>query len=289
MLARQLTWSVVVIAVVALWVAPNIQAQQALPPAPRPWTPEPAASTPGAPLTEASGSRIRVTPEAVAQSDQARAAEQQPAFKAEPPLRSSVGTWYVGVMAGANISQSDELGPPAGNSSGSTQPMGGLKVGYIYPFDREPIDQFMDETNGRGLRLAGALEAEAFYLRNETDINAAAGSRDLVTDNAYFMFNALLKAGVGRLGIYAGPGGGVAYTHATGSALNGAGGEQDDVNLAYQFMGGLEYHLPSDWTIFAEYKYLVCDGLKLDMFSQNSANFGDIEQNIFLLGLKRHF
>lgn len=286
MLAQLLRTHVLVLIGTAALGAASASAQQDLPPPPRPWNPE--GSTPttaGAPLTEASGSRIRVTPEAVAQSDQ----NTQPAFKAEPPLRGSVGSWYIGAMAGANITQDDDLGGPAGNTSGSTQPMGGLKFGYVYPFDQEPIDQFMDETNGRGVRLAGALEAEAFYVRNETDVNAAAGSRELVTDNAYFMVNALLKGAIGRLGLYAGPGGGVAYTHATGNALAGAGGEQDDVNLAYQFMGGIEYSLSSDWSLFAEYKYLVNDGLALDLFSANKADFGSIEQNIFMLGLKKGF
>jgi|GEM_PF-4365780 len=259
----------------------QLSAQQALPPAPRPWNQESASeSSAGAPLTEPAGGRIQVPPEAVAQSEQANA----PTFKAEPPLRESVGSWYFGAMAGANITQDDDLG----NTGGSTQPMGGLKFGYVYPFDQQPIDQFMDETNGRGIRLAGALETEAFYLRNETDIRSPGGSRDLVTDNAYFMINALLKGSVDRLGLYAGPGGGVAYTHATGAATAGSGNEQDDVNLAYQFIGGIEYNLPSQWTLFAEYKYLVNDGLELDLFT-GSSDFGSLEHNVFMLGLKRNF
>jgi opacity protein-like surface antigen len=273
----------VLIGTAALGVT-SASAQQPLPPPPRPWTSEGNTSTTAsAPLTEANGSRIRVTPEAVAQADQ----KNQPAFKAEPPLRGSVGSWYIGVMAGANVTQDDDLSGPAGRTSGSAQPMGGLKFGYVYPFDREPIDQFMDETHGRGIRLAGALETEAFYLRNETNVNAAAGSRELVTDNAYFMLNALLKGAIGRLGLYAGPGGGVAYTHASGNAV--AGGKKDDVNLAYQFMGGIEYSLSSDWSLFAEYKYLVNDGLTLDLFSANKAKFGSLEQNVFMLGLKKGF
>lgn len=273
-------------AMVVMGVVAQSQAQQELPPPPRPWTSQESTSAPGAPLTEARGSRLQVTPEAAAQAEQYRNAEK-PAFKAEPPLRSSVGSWYLGAMAGANVAQDDDLGGAAGRSSGSVQAMGGLKFGYVYPFDSEPIDQFMDETHGRGVRLAGALEAEAFYLRNEADITAAGVSRDLETNNAFFMINALLKGAIGRLGLYAGPGGGLAYTSATGSAL--AGGDKDDVNLAYQFMGGIEYNLPSQWTIFAEYKYLVNDGLRLDLFSQNGADFGSLEQNIILLGLKRNF
>lgn len=259
------------------------QAQQTVPPPPRPWNPEAAQTTSGAPLTEANGSRLQVTPEAVAQSQQS----QQPAFKAEPPLRDNIGTFYVGGFAGANITQDDDLGGAAGTTSGSAQPMGGFKFGYVYPFDQEPIDQFMDETNGRGVRLAGALELEAFYLRNETDVTSGGISRDFTTDNGYFMVNAFLKAAIGKFGLYAGPGGGVVYTHATGDALGG--GEQDNVSLAYQFIGGAEYNFAPQWSLFGEYKYLVNDGLELDLFSQNGADFGSLEQNIFLIGLKRSF
>jgi opacity protein-like surface antigen len=262
------------------------------PPAPRPWNSQaaPVSSesspyTPGgsAPMTEANGSRLRVTDSAVQQSQGAPA---QPQFKNEAPLRESRGTFYVGGMVGINVAQSDDINQAGTNVDGGVAPMGGLKFGYVYPFDSEPIDQFMDETHGDGVRLAGALELEAFYVRNDADIQTSTNSGEFNLDSGYFMVNALLKGRYRKFGVYAGPGVGLAYTHASGSGLAGS---QDDANLAYQFLGGLEYECSPQWSVFAEYKWLVNDGLNLNVAGNTGVDFGAFNQNLFMLGLKRSF
>lgn len=271
--------SCIVLSLAACVAAVPLMAAEMLPPAPRPWNEGSAAAAPApgtstAPMTEANGSRLRVTDEAVRQSQ----AEKQPNFRNEAPLRNSLGSTYVGAMVGLNFAQDSDLD----GVDGSVNPGGGLKLGYVFPFDSEPIDQFMDETRGSGVRLAGALEVEAFYVRNEVDL----GGSDFTLDVGYFMLNALLKGNIGKFTLYAGPGVGLAYSHASGGALTS---DEDQASLAYQMIGGLEYAFAPDWSLFAEYKWLVADGVDVDLVGNPSADLGAFEQNLLMFGVKRSF
>jgi opacity protein-like surface antigen len=251
----------------------------AAPPAPRPWNGQTQESTSNAPMTEANGSRLRVSDKAVED------AEPKPRFASEAPLRKEAG-YYLGVSAGMNFAQSDEIDTPGVGSSGSLAPVGGFKLGYVYPFDDEPIDQFKDETGGIGLRLAGALEVEAFYLRNESDFESPIGTREFTLDAGYFMLNAFLKARVSQFTFYGGPGVGLAWTHASGNALVG---DQDDAYLAFQAVGGVEYLFNPDWSVFTEYKWLVTNDFSLKTVGNGNTDFGMYQQNLISFGVKRHF
>ncbi|MDX6766717.1 MAG: outer membrane beta-barrel protein [Candidatus Methylacidiphilales bacterium] len=263
----------------------SLEAQQvAPPPAPRPWhadtAPTPTTST-SEPKTEPNGSRLKVSSAAAEEAE----AAQKPRFNVDAPLRDRSG-YYIGASLGANIAQDNDVNAPGLSLSGDIAPVGGLKLGYVYPFDNEPIEQFQTETGGIGLRLAGALEAEVFYLRNESEATIGGVARDFSIDAGYFMFNAFLKAKVGKAGFYAGPGVGIALTHTSGSAING---DQDEANLAYQMVGGAEYLFHPDWAVFAEYKWLITDDFDLDMNGAGQTDFGMFEQHLFSLGIKRLF
>jgi len=257
------------------------------PPAPRPWngqaqptsTAPTGSATSSSPKTEANGSRLRVTDEAVEE------ARPKPKFASEAPLRDQ-SRGYIGISAGMNFAQGDDINTPGITNSSNLAPVGGIKLGYVYPFDTEPIDQFRDETRGFGLRLAGGLEAEAFYLGNDSEFTTGGVSQDFNLDAGYFMINAFLKARVTEFTFYAGPGVGLAWTHASGGALQG---DQDGAYLAYQMTGGIEYLLAKDWSIFSEYKWLVTDDYSVDTVGAGTANFGMFQQHLISFGLKRHF
>jgi len=257
---------------------PTSFADVAPPPAPRPWGGE-SQETTSAPMTEPNGSRLRVSDKAVEN------AEPKPRFASDAPLRNEAG-YYLGVSAGMNFAQSDEINTAGVGTSGSLAPVGGFKLGYVYPFDDEPIDQFRDETGGIGLRLAGGLEVEAFYLRNESDFSSPLGNQDFTLDAGYFMLNAFLKARVAQFTFYGGPGVGLAWTHASGSALVG---DQDDAYLAFQAVGGVEYLFNPDWSVFTEYKWLVTNDFSVNTVGNGNTDFGMFEQNLISFGVKRHF
>lgn len=257
------------------------------PPAPRPWegqasstsTTSTGSTTTTSTKTEANGSRLRVSDQA------AEEARPKPKFASEAPLRDE-SSYYIGVSAGMNFAQGDEINVTGLDQSGDLAPVGGFKLGYVYPFDSEPIDQFRDETRGEGLRLAGGLELEAFYLRNNSEYTIAGATRDFNLDAGYFMLNAFLKARVTQFTLYAGPGVGLAWTHASGNAVVG---EQDEAFLAYQMTGGVEYLFAKDWSVFTEYKWLVTDDYSVNLAGAGNTDYGMFQQHLISFGLKRHF
>lgn len=266
-----------------LWTAGSLQVVCAdAPPAPRPWSGDAVAPTNKEPMTEPNGSRLRLSDKAIEESQDP--SPEKPRFSTDAPLRDD-GGYYMGVSVGMNFAQGDDVGAPV-SVEGDLAPVGGFKLGYVYPFDAEPIDQFMDETGGIGLRLAGAMEVEAFYLRNDSEITAGGAVRDLTIDAGYFMVNAFLKARVSQFTFYAGPGVGLAWAHSSGDALTE---DQDDAFLAYQMSGGVEYLFANDWSIFTEYKWLVTDDFSVDTAAAGNTDFGMFEQNLISFGLKRHF
>ena len=231
------------------------------PPAPRPWSDSSNAVQP--PATAPDGSLLRVNP-------QARHGEPRPYIIDAQPRDEATSGYTLSAFAGVNLHQSG-----FGQQS-EVNPVGGLKFGYTWPFDDEPIEQFFTETQ-RGVRLAGGLEIEGFYVRNEFDT----GGNDVEANHAFFMLNALLKAKWSRFMIYGGPGAGMVWTE---TGATGGGGSDNSVDFAYQAIGGLDVYFDPQWSIFTEYKWLNIDGLSLGGFTA-----GRVEHHIMTLGLRHHF
>jgi opacity protein-like surface antigen len=225
----------------------------------------------------------QATPRPVAQST----------FRASAPVRTEPRTGYsVGIYGGINaVTEVDgNVRVPAVpnsilvdlNSSSNPGMTGGLKFRYTWPFDEEPIEQWRDEVGGEGFRLSGALEGELGYVAGELDGTAGATTATFDYDAFTFMVNAYLVLQAGKWRPYAGVGGG-------GAALwfDGGGTASDDaVSLAYQGILGVDYFLSSDWSLFAEYKYLVFDEIG-DLYL--SSDISEIEQHLFTLGARKHF
>jgi len=255
----------------------------ATPPAPRPIEPvsdSGSTSSTSATVTKGKDGRLQIAP----QSDNTTAQPTSTNYvlKAEP--RAPATGYSVSVMAGANLAQEDDIttfgGIPTTSNSGIA-PTGGLKFGYTWPFSDEPIDQFDMETSSvGGVRISGGLELEGLYVRNSTELNNAVGSNKLDMDMGFLMINATLQAQWGDFRIYGGPGVGLAIV-----------GTDDDTQaeLAYQILGGLDYFIAPDWSIFAEYKYLIINRLVITTPNGNT-DFGDqFGQHLLSLGLRKHF
>ena len=256
------------------------QAQFRLPPPPRPLTA--ASDTSSAPPVR------KQADAASTQSAQTPAAEQKQLSGSPTTYRSSVtprppqSGYYVGIFAGASVSQgasSLKVNNLDYNVGSELNPMGGFKFGYTWPFVDEPIDQFDAELGGPRLLLSGSLEAEAFYVRSTTRISTG----KLEMDMGFLMFNALLRAGVGKWEFYGGPGAGGFVAGTTDNVGRG----DTNASYAYQFMGGIDYNFQQDWSVFAEYKYLVTPDFTFGKGS--SVAFHDYDQNLVMLGIRRHF
>lgn len=223
--------------------------------------------------------------------------QEQPApnrpFRTQVPVRTEPLTGYsVGVYGGVNAAADADgsvLIPlvPASvrvdlDSNSDVGAAAGVKFRYTWPFDPEPIDQWKDEVGGEGFRISGALEGELGYVGGGFDGNAGAVNSSFDYDAFTFMVNAYLVFQAERWRPYAGVGGG-------GAALflsNDAAGEDETMSLAYQGILGVDYFLRSDWSLFAEYKYLVFDGIG-DVFT--SSDIDQIEQHLFMVGARKHF
>lgn len=218
-------------------------------------------------------------------------------FRAHVEERDPRTGWSVGIYGGVNVSSSTEgtlstagLALPPGSSPtisiGSGSDVGfttGLKGRYTWPFDEEPIDQFQDEVGGEGLRISGALEGEFGYVTSNIDAGTGGSSVDIEMDSFIFMVNAYLVLQAEQWRPYLGVGGGGVAVMASGSAGLGDG---DTVALAYQAIAGVDYFFKSDWSIFAEYKFLTYDGLS-SLYS--SVDIDTVENHLLLLGIRKHY
>lgn len=251
------------------------------PPAPRPMQPvsETTGSSSSATVAPGKDGRLQVS----APTDTQPAQTNSTYIMSVAPRAPMTG-YSVSVFGGASLAQEDDItnfgGLPA-NSDHEVSPMGGLKLGYVWPFSDEPIDQFEMETSRvGGVRLSGGLEVEGFYISNSTEITTPAGATTFDMDMGFLMLNATLQAQWGDFRIYGGPGVGLAII-----------GTDDDLQgeLAYQILGGLDYFITPDWSVFGEYRYLIVNRL-VATSSGGEADFGDqFGQHILSMGLRKHF
>jgi opacity protein-like surface antigen len=202
-------------------------------------------------------------------------------LKAEP--RAPLTGYNVAVFGGINVAQEGDIETFGGlptESDSEIAAQGGLKLGYIWPFSDEPLDQFELETSSvGGVKLSGGLEAEAFYVGNRTELSTSAGVTKFDMDMGFLMLNATLQAQWGKFRIYGGPGVGLAVI----------GSENDtQAELAYEILGGMNYFFAPDWSIFGEYKYLIIDHLVVTTPAGN-ADFDQFGQHLISLGLRKHF
>ena len=257
--------------VVALVLGPiAAQAQQA-PPPPRPLPP---AVNTASDLTPAQSS---------APSQSSAPAPKAVTYKTDVAPRQEVTTGYsIGVFGGMNGFQSaDKLTINGAPGSYKSSPGGvvGLKLGYTWPFDGEPIDQFDDVFTKDGLHLGAGIDLDMFWSGiwysnafNTTGLNA-----DLQTAN--FMLNPLIKFKTGRYVFSVGPSAGMAY-----ATLSADGGDQDKTVFAYGAVGELEVFVNKRISIIGDYRYMQYDGLNF-----KTINFRDLQQHIFTVGVKSYF
>ncbi|MEM9444095.1 MAG: hypothetical protein AAGA18_01970 [Verrucomicrobiota bacterium] len=220
--------------------------------------------------------------------------------------RSHKGGTYVGVFGGMSLLQ-DEFFEEDGINLAATgrlgwsgdgvTPMAGIKVGYLWPFDTEPIDQFDAELGKPSIRLSGALEFEAYYLNNEIEATFPApisGADTFILDSAVFAVNAFLVGQVKNWRFYVGPGIGVAWINISDydfgpDSVAGLEDEDDQVALAFQAIAGAEYLFDrGDWALFSEARYLGLS--EADFFSGAAAiEIEQLDQILLNVGVKKYF
>jgi opacity protein-like surface antigen len=257
-----------------------------IPPAPRPMDPTASdSSSESAVVSAGQNGRLQVTSAPVSANRVTSEAPPENRYFINPEPRKPTTGYNFSVFAGASLAREDDLtqfGGLAANSGHEVGPLGGFKLGYVWPFTDEAIEQFELETSSvGGVRLSGGLELEAFYLGSDTDITTAAGTSKVGLDMGFMMVNATLQAQWGDFRLYAGPGVGLAII----------GSENDtQAELAYQIMGGLDYFITPEWSIFGEYKYLIVNRLVVTGAAGGTADFGSqYGQHILAMGLRKHF
>ncbi|MDD5262521.1 MAG: outer membrane beta-barrel protein, partial [Methylacidiphilales bacterium] len=228
-----------------------------------------------------------------------------PEFASTVGLRKEPRTGFsFAVFGGANLFESlsgtldsQAIVPPGilttvgtkASADSTIEPVGGLKLRYDWPFDPEPIEQFSDELQGRPLHLGAALEAEAFYLGGKISANTSTQGVSTSLNSAVFMLNPLLTLQTGKWRPYIGPGVGFAYIDATG--YNNPATTQTSATqtaLAIQGEAGVDYFFVQDWSIFAEYKYLVFNNFNL-FDSPAKIDASRLDNHILTMGLRKTF
>jgi len=266
------------------------------PPPPRPMEPSTATTTTSSSeTTVSSGTNGRLQVEAPTEGTQTKQPAVNNNYLVNARPRSPATGYSVAVYGGINVATQDELESIGGvnvSSSSEIAPMVGLKFGHIWAFTDEPIEQFELETGSNGgIRLSGGLEADAFYLRNDTKINSSTNSDKVEMNMGFLMVNATLQAQWGKFRLYGGPGVGGAIINASNYGANGTPDfsyESTQVRLAFQGLGGLDYFVTPEWSIFGEYKYLLVNGLGLSN-GATEADFGQMGQHILAVGVRKHF
>lgn len=267
------------------------QAQSNLPPPPRPLTANqnPPYVTPGTnyntnPAPANTSGRMAVQP-----GDNSKQISGAPVgfvvrdVKPRDPLTG----WNAAIYGMANVGQTTSHANFSLDSQVSGA--GGIKLGYSWPFDKEPIDQFEDEFGGNRPRLGGGIELDAGYINDQLRGNNRVGDVNGDIDNAYFMLNFLLKSRMGNFVPYIGVGLGGAYSSLRDATIPGAT-ETDDsaVTFAYQGVAGLDYYFRPDWSVFGEFKYMVFQDLGLAS-GVGRLDFGNYQHFLLGMGIRKTF
>jgi opacity protein-like surface antigen len=220
--------------------------------------------------------------------------EKKPQFIVSAEPRMPKTGYHMGVMAGATLWQdaSYDDGAPDYDETNKLGPYFGVKFGYDWAFEDEPIEQWKREVGPEndGVRVSGGLELEAFMLQNAFEGSTSAGAVKTDLYTGVGMVNLLMKLQWGKFRPYFGPGIGLAYTFADDyTAPGGAPHDTDStVSLAWQGIIGTDYFISPDWSVFGEYKFLDLHGV--DLFGPtNQIDMEDYYHQIVAIGIRKHF
>jgi len=217
--------------------------------------------------------------------------------------RDEIKGLYVAVMGGASLDQDSSSNldlQGSGIAGTANRPFtsnseiagtAGLKLGYI-PFK---------DLEEKGATFNFGAELEFAYLGLQADGRDSTGSTfqsDL--DTYQLMANLLLRYENKYIVPYVGAGFGLALFDPQNTSVRRLGaelanGDEMEGAFAYQFMAGLEYQMFKQWSVFAEYKYLVYDSFTLTAGAAGTANgklklsYDDFTQQIIQSGIKYRF
>lgn len=209
----------------------------------------------------------------------------------EEKKRAPLTGYHFGVLGGVNAFQGGDwrINNLKISERGTTSGFAGIRLGYTWDFGDDLIDQFAREVGNDGLRIGGGVEAEALWVSSQLRPTQAGTKYKLNLDTAVFMMDFLLKVQAGDFRPYVGPGIGLAAIFAHDYNFPGSSSSSDNqLALAYQILAGCDYFIEHDWSLFAEYRYLVFHGVDLyDGAAQ--FEFEDLEQSLFGVGIRHHF
>lgn len=172
--------------------------------------------------------------------------------------------------------------------------LGGIKFAHTWSAQEIPFIQFPDDDS---FRMLPTMEFEAMYMhwKNDDSRGSSGGvstDKDTRFDAGLFFVNGIMKFEAGFLRPYAGVGLGGAVMRADSNvtASNGTSlsGNDIDVALALQGIGGVEAFVARGWSIFAEYKYIHIDDLEFD-YSRYDEEYGDLAFHCIVGGVRLHF
>ena len=200
------------------------------------------------------------------------------------PAPSVASPFYIALDGGINLAQN---GLPS-HGLDSMQKMGwsaGLKIGYDF------------NTLCDGL-ITPAVEVEGLYTKFDHHWDGVTGYRNTI-QNATLkanigtwagMANGIAKFNLGSWQPYVGAGVGFFSTSAQESIKVGSVGQfdigsQDRDGFAWQLLGGVDYKITSNVSVFTEYKWLNC----VIRHSGDFVTGSNLGQHLATAGVRYHF
>ncbi|MDX6766822.1 MAG: outer membrane beta-barrel protein [Candidatus Methylacidiphilales bacterium] len=217
--------------------------------------------------------------------------------------RDEIKGLYVAVQGGASLDQdasgnldlqgSGIVGTGVNSISPNSDIAGafGFKLGYVPYRDLEE----------KPLTATFGAEIEFNYIGHEVDGTDASGvSYKSSLDTYQVMANLFLRAENKYVVPYVGAGFGLALFAPENTSIIRTGTElaqESDMEgaFAYQFMGGLEYQMFKQWSVFMEYRYLIYDSFTVSTGAVGTTNgklklaVDDFTQQVIQTGIKYRF
>lgn len=129
------------------------------------------------------------------------------------------------------------------------------------------------------------LELEYAYRENDIDEHRIGGAA-LAGSNGEFSANTVMANVLFDLfrdrpvAVYVGGGLGVAFTDFRNFSVTGARIlDDDDAVFAYQGIGGVEYAINKDWSVFGEYRYLGLEDSELTLAPTAGGTWRNVEMD----------
>ena len=159
--------------------------------------------------------------------------------------------WYVSILGGPSFDPHlTYAGGPAAVKDGFNA---GGRVGY-------QLDNWMPMSGW-------SLEADAFY--NQSHFSGPTAAR---ISSGSLMGNLVYHLDTGLpFGVYGGAGVGAVKTSIGGGGINGS-----STGLGWQALGGVDYALTGNTSLFAEYRYQNAHDISID----NTGRFGNTSNNV---------